>query len=63
MSSAIVTTTGGRHLPVVARFSSGMGLDGYASGIIGRVSWFISFSLLNLPNKKASDLDGQRLDE
>jgi hypothetical protein len=54
---------GTSHLLVVARSFSGMGLDGYASGIIGRDSWFISFSLLNLPNKKAPDLDGQRLDD
>jgi hypothetical protein len=40
-----------------------MGLDGYASGIIGRAIWLISFSLLNLPNKKTPDLDGQRLDD
>jgi hypothetical protein len=53
----------GFSLAVVARSFSGMGLDGYASGIIGRDSWFISCSLLNLPNKKAPDLDGQRLDD
>jgi hypothetical protein len=46
------------HLPVVARFFLGIGLDGYASGIIGRTIWFISFCLLNLPNKKVPDLDG-----
>jgi hypothetical protein len=54
---------GAGHLLVVARSFSGIGLDGYASGIIGRASWFISYSLLNLPNEKAHDLDGQRFDD
>jgi hypothetical protein len=41
----IVILFHGFPLPVVAGSFSGMGLDGYASGIIGRASWFISFSL------------------
>jgi hypothetical protein len=58
ISLAIVTNSEDRPPSGVARFFLGIGLDGYASGIIGRTIWFISFCLLNLPNKKAPDLDG-----
>jgi hypothetical protein len=63
ISLAIVKTGGDRPPSGVARFSLGIGLDGYAAGIIGRTIWLISFCLLNLPNKKAPDLDGWRLDD
>jgi hypothetical protein len=57
ISSAIVPTNRGRS---VAKSFSGMGLDGYASGVVGRDSWFLSpYSWLNLPDKKPLTLTGR----
>lgn len=63
ISSAIVKTTGGMSASGGGEIFLRIGVGRLCFRDNDMASWFISYSLLNLPNKKAHDLDGQRLDD